>query len=119
MSLIDLFEKLINERGSAAVLREHLAIIKAEQAELERSNANLKTENAALQAEVLQLRQQTQAIEKKLEAFQGNQVCDHCGAPGLVRIGSRPDPVFGELGAKQSVFRCPACGKESAFMQKP
>lgn len=34
-SLLDPIERLINEHGSAAVLREYLALLKAKQAELE------------------------------------------------------------------------------------
>lgn len=57
-----------------------------------------------------------------LESRQGNSsakyVCDHCASPNLVRTGSIPDPIFGDLGKKQSVFRCDDCGKESGFLQE-
>ncbi|MCX7062833.1 MAG: hypothetical protein NTZ11_18345 [Gammaproteobacteria bacterium] len=56
------------------------------------------------------------ALEKR--GGSSGYVCDHCASPDLVRTGSRPDPVFGELGHKQHLFRCNACGKESAFLPK-
>lgn len=40
-------------------------------------------------------------------------VCDHCGSPDLVRTGSRPNPTFGVMGAKDARYRCNGCGQET------
>lgn len=58
-------------------------------------------------------------LEGKQKAPASGYVCDHCGSSDLKRTGSRPDPTFGALGVKESVFLCESCGKESAFQQKP
>jgi predicted nucleic acid-binding Zn-ribbon protein len=121
MGLLESFEKLINEHGSATILREHLALVKAEQSALERKNADLQAEKEALQSDVEQLRMSVTELRRQLDALQtglhSGVVCDHCGSPQLNRIGNRPDPTFAVLGVKQAVFRCLSCGKESAFTQ--
>lgn len=58
------------------------------------------------------------ALEKKQKSPSSEYICDHCGGLGLRRTGNRPDPIFGDLGVKQSVFVCESCGKESAFQQR-
>jgi hypothetical protein len=122
MGLLEHFEKLINEHGSAAILREHLALVKAEHSAIERKNANLQTEKDSLQSEVEQLRISVTALSNQINALQtgihSEYVCDHCGSPQLKRTGNRPDPTFGELGIKQAIFNCLSCGEESAFTQK-
>lgn len=123
MGLLDHFEKLINEHGSAAILREHLALVKAEQSALERKNSDLHAETKELRFENAQLQKELGVLKSQVGVLQsGNSsgyVCDHCGSPQLKRAGSRRDPTFGELGIKVAVFCCLACGKESAFTQDP
>ncbi|MCK9468231.1 MAG: bZIP transcription factor [Porticoccaceae bacterium] len=105
MSLFDLFEKLINERGSAAILSQHLAFVRAQHEALERQCADLQAENAALKAQLEQLQ----------AGKPSPYTCDHCGSVDLDRTGNRPDPTFGDLGVKQALFRCRRCGQQSAF----
>jgi predicted RNA-binding Zn-ribbon protein involved in translation (DUF1610 family) len=117
--MLSLLEKLINEHGSSAILRERLILIKAEYEALERKCSDLQSKNGALQLEVEQLRSRSGSLESELDMLKSGAfatyVCDHCGSPDLVRIGSRPDPTFGDLGVKQKVFKCNKCGQESAF----
>jgi hypothetical protein len=121
MGLLDHFEKLINEHGSAAILREQLALVKAEQSALERQRADLDAQCKTLQSENAEIKKQLGVLKGQVAGLQsGNQsgyVCDHCGSPQLKRTGNRRDPVFGALGIKETVFSCLACGKESAFTQ--
>jgi len=123
MGLLEHFEKLINEHGSAAILREHLALVKSEHSALEGKNVNLQAEKDALQSEVEQLRTDIASLRNQLNSLQtgihSGYVCDHCGSPQLNRVGNRPDPTFGNLGIKQAIFLCLLCGKESAFTQNP
>jgi hypothetical protein len=69
MRLFDHLEKLINEHGSAAILREHLALVKAEQAALERKNSNLCTENASLKAVVAQQKIDATKYQMNIDAL--------------------------------------------------
>jgi len=115
MGLLEHLEKLINEHGSASILREHLALVKAEQSAIQRHNADLQSQNEALKSENKQLRMQVSALKKQMASINSMFVCDHCGSSNLVRVGNRPDPTFGDLGIKQSVFRCADCNLESAF----
>lgn len=121
MGLIEHFEKLINEHGSAAILREQLALVKAQQAALERTSGDAQAKAQQLESENLQLRERLGYLGSQFDVLQhGNPAgycCDHCGSPVLKRIGSRPDPTFSALGIKQAVFSCAVCGKESAFTQ--
>ncbi|HEX5057553.1 MAG TPA: hypothetical protein VFX02_13785 [Gammaproteobacteria bacterium] len=64
MGLLDGFEKLINEHGSAVILKEHIALANDKYAALERKAAEFEAENKNLKLEVQELR-------KKLDAFEG------------------------------------------------
>jgi predicted TIM-barrel fold metal-dependent hydrolase len=83
----------------------------------------LKAENLNLQAKVNPLEREVERLQKEIEQNSSTNpsryVCDHCGSPRLKRTGSRPDPIFQDVGVKQAVFSCLACGKESAFTQEP
>lgn len=128
MGFLDSIEKLINERGSAAILRERIALLNEQHAAVEKQVvalkqevANLQNENSALKLDKSQLQEQIINIHSK-ESHSSNPhgyVCDHCGDHNLKRTGSRPDPTFGDLGVKQALFSCLICGKESAFTQNP
>lgn len=123
MGLLDHLEKLINEHGSSTILKEHLALVKAQHTALERQNNDLKTENNSLKSEIEQTRISLESLQHQIDSLQSGihsgYVCDHCGSPKLNRVGNRPDPTFGDLGIKQAVFSCLSCGKESAFTQDP
>jgi hypothetical protein len=92
MGLLDHFEKLINEHGSAAILREHLALVKAEQSALERKNSDIEAKCKTLQSENAELQKELGVLKSQVSALQsGNTsryVCDHCGSPQLKRTGS-------------------------------
>jgi regulator of replication initiation timing len=117
MGIFDAFEKLINEHGSATILRERLGLIKTQYEELERKNSDLKSENETLRFQVEQLKKQIGMLESDLAQFHDDNPsayrCDHCGSPNLKRTGSRPDPTFHAVGVKQAIYKCNACGKES------
>lgn len=121
--LIAPLEKLINEHGSAAILREHLDLIKAKAAEYERRNEQLETENRQMQAGLLQNKDRILELERQLEAISKGQnagfCCDACGSANIKRTGSRPDPTFGDLGIKQGLFTCNQCGHISAYTIDP
>lgn len=117
--LIAPLEKLINEHGSATLLREHLSLVKAKAAEQERRNDELEMQNKELNAALLQGKDRIRELEQQLDALTSGHVsgycCDACGSPRVRRTGSRPDPTFGVLGVKEGLFTCDVCGHVSAF----
>jgi len=115
MASFNLFEKLINEHGSASILKEHLALVRAEYKALERKNDDLEAKNESQKHELSQNKSKISSLQNELKGIRSTYVCDHCGSPDLKRTGSKPDPTFGVLGVKQKLFICNQCEKESAF----
>lgn len=120
--MLQLFEKLINEHGSSAILKERLTILKDQYADIEKAKAELQAKNGVLQSELDKERARADRLQAELSALKSGTfakyVCDHCGSPELKRTGNRPDPTFGDLGIKQAVFQCSVCNKESAFTEE-
>lgn len=69
LPMLDIFEKLINEHGSSAILRERLGLIKSQYAALERENKNLKTQCQAQQSEIQQICTRLADAEEMLETM--------------------------------------------------
>lgn len=66
MGLLDGFEKLITEHGSAAILKERIALANDKYAILEAENKILCTENEALRLVNGELKEQVWALEEEL-----------------------------------------------------
>lgn len=113
-TLLNKMEALINERGSAAVLREHLALMRERIGALERENEALRTKVQQAQASAQHHGDQVRRFAQ--DNPQGWR-CDGCGSVDLARTGSRPDPTFHELGIKQAAMTCRVCGVVSYFNQ--
>jgi len=111
-TLLNKVEALINERGSAVVLREHLALLRARIGQLERENADLRAQ--AQQAQV-HVEQQGDQLRRFSQDNPEGWCCDACGSVDIKRTGSRPDPTFGRLGVKQAAMTCRPCGAVSYF----
>lgn len=139
MGFLDSIERLINEHGSSAILRERIALanekfaalefelaavkselaaVKAENAGLKSENAVLRAENQALKLDKIKLQEQVEKLENRFyhNSNPRGYVCDHCGSQNLKRTGNRPHPTFGALGEKETLFVCESCGKQSAFL---
>jgi septal ring factor EnvC (AmiA/AmiB activator) len=67
MIILDQIEKLINEHGSATVLRERLALAKDQFSILEKEIVNLRSENAVLTSKVETLQAENQSLKKDNE----------------------------------------------------
>ncbi len=126
MGFLDSIEKLINEHGSATILRERIALLNDQYSAIERQVVtlqqqvtNLQSENESLKLDKRQLQGQVVSLATKLSHNTNphGYVFGHCGSPQLKRTGNRPDPTFGDLGIKQAIFSCVSCGKESGFTQ--
>lgn len=111
-ALLQQIEALINERGSAAVLRERLALLGERIGALERENERLGLELQQAKAQAQQAGDQARRFAQ--DNPQGWR-CDACGSVDLVRTGSRPDPTFKALGIKQAVMTCRVCSALSFF----
>lgn len=127
MSLFDQLlaplERLINEHGSAALMKERLDLIKAQLAEAEARHAKLEAEHVKCQAALKNAEHRAGILERELRQLKSGQhsgfCCDACGSPNVKRTGSRPDPTFGQLGIKEGLFTCADCGAVSAFTMDP
>lgn len=78
-ALSDQLQKLINERGSAAILRDHLALFKdkillleQKAATLESENAILKTENAQFKSDVQNRRIANNELAAKIKEYENS-----------------------------------------------
>lgn len=66
MGLLDGFEKLINEHGSAVILKERIALANDKYAILEKEASVLKSENERLKLDNEECQKQRWALEEKL-----------------------------------------------------
>jgi regulator of replication initiation timing len=65
MGVSDLFEKLINEHGSATILKERIVAFKDQIIDLEKENASLKSENFVLKDQIKNLESEKLSLEKE------------------------------------------------------
>lgn len=110
MSVIDLFEKLINEHGSSIILRDHLAFLRDQFAALEKKLAICMEERTKLKAENENIKAKIDVLERKQKT--GPKICPNCGEEKGKLIKTIPDPIFGDLGGLISHYKCENCGWE-------
>ena len=136
MSLSKLFKDLIKELPRSSVLSERLMLAHEQYTTLELRSAmqedelslatsrikQLEFDNAGLHLQLKEAEEKIRGLEAELASVDNSNlsvyVCDHCGSPRLHRVGDRPGPIFSDLGTKEALFKCDACGKESAFTQE-
>lgn len=113
---------------SATVLKERLALAQDQAALVVRELADTQAklaqaldERAAAQAQAQRLQTQLQALEHRYgpQANPKGYRCDGCGSARLSPAGAKPDPVFGDLGAKLALYRCADCSAVSEFAESP
>jgi regulator of replication initiation timing len=87
-ALSEQLQKLINERGSTAILRDHLALFRDQVVILEKKatllvseNTILKTENTELKTKIEQLTKDNDELKKKIQ---------HCNTPDDNPMHDRP-----------------------------
>ncbi len=135
--LIDEIEKLINEHGSATILKERILLLRDQHDVLINENASLKEKIANAETEISKLKDEmlefyrinkelefdNKKLSNELNKFHSdnpdNEVCDHCGSKNLKRCGSKLNAKFGRLGVKDALYSCNDCNKQSAFMINP
>lgn len=122
MGLVDLLqslEKLINEHGSAAILKERLELLKAQLAADEGKRRDLEAQAETARAQEQAAQAKIGELEQQLAALRAKHFCDHCGSANVRRTGARDNPMMGAVGIKDALFTCAECGKVSAFMLAP
>ena len=73
MGLLDGFEKLINEHGSATILRERIALAEDKYSMLQEKNKHLSERNELLESKLKQAEEEIARLSKILETFNKNQ----------------------------------------------
>lgn len=119
------FERLTAQReelrAQVATLTSELASLKQANAALDAKHEESQQQRAELQLENRRLSAQVEHLEELLSAPpDGNpkrHCCHHCGSQRLKRTGSRPNPMFHEVGIRDVLYTCDDCGKESHFMR--
>lgn len=104
--LIEKIEALINERGSATVLREHIGLLRAQYAALERERDDLQ---ARLDQASLERDHAQDQLRRVTNDNPNGHRCDACGSVDLVCIGTEPHPIFSDVGMKNARMRCRVC----------
>jgi hypothetical protein len=117
MGLLDGLEKLINEHGSAAILKERIALANDKHMALESEAKTLRLEKEVLRCDSAKLQEQISNLEKQLAEIQNNPLrfdevtgtwvgegsniryCAKCKTRNI------PSPMTNE----SSGWRCPAC----------
>lgn len=121
MNPLDLLEKFINERGSAKILLEHLSLVRSQLAEAERLRGQAETKSQLLQAQLQQAQLELADARAQLAQKSGlisAELCAHCGGAQLRRTGTRPHPMFGEVGLREAVLQCEVC-KGTTYVELP
>ena len=76
MGLLDGFEKLINEHGSAVILKERIALANDKYAALEQKANHLEAENKTLRHNLEQAQTEIQELKKLTEKSNENRLDD-------------------------------------------
>jgi hypothetical protein len=111
MEPFDSIEKLISEHGSAAVLRDHIALLKSQ---MEEKDAKIK--DLIFQVEHLKrlLKEKDAQLQNLTRQKSPADACPYCREPSgiLNDIRPSPNPDFAFLGVKQGYYKCSNCQKE-------
>lgn len=109
-ALFNPLERLINEHGSATILRDHVALFKDQLAILKEKFSILESENETLKAENENLKTQIEEImrDKNIEG----DLCPYCRQPRGQLMELKPHKIFGDVGVKVGFYNCTNCEKQ-------
>lgn len=124
LSLFAPIERLINEHGSATILREQLALFKDQLCILKEKFSDVVSENEALKSKCAALTKENAELKDQLQMIKEQQnpngdPCPYCRQPGGQLVDLKPHPIFGEVGLKVGYYECAKCGKTYDKQQKP
>jgi hypothetical protein len=101
MNIFDAFERLITEHGSAATLREHLALLRsqmtAKDAEIAKLNGLLKQKDTQID---------------NLKTEKPADMCPFCRLATGQLQDIQPHPHLGPAGLKVGFYKCSNCDKK-------
>ena len=123
MGLLDGFEKLINEHGSAAILKERIALANDKYAALERKLSDsesrvkkLETEQQGIEQENLKLKEKVRNLEQQINESQGKRL-EQVREKLLTMLSSVQETTSGriaatlEIGDQLATFHLEELGK--------
>lgn len=138
MNIFAEIERLINEHGSATILKERIALMRDQFDVLGSQKQILENEISLLKSQIVSLEIEIQRLSennKNLEINNSNlkhqldvlharnpdkHFCEHCGSENIKRSGCRPSgKKIAGIAIKDSLYVCNDCGKESAFTMIP
>lgn len=100
MNPFDAIEKFITEHGSAAILREHLELLRTQIAE----------RDALIQDQARLLKERDLEIQR-LKIQKPPDVCPYCRRVTGELMDIKPHPYLGAAGVAVHFYRCTHCGK--------
>ncbi len=103
MSLLELFDKWVIERGSAKVQEKHIALFRDQLSQAEAKNSVVEAENKSLNSQLVEAKIENENLKKKIKEIEkavhsenlltlkfgvywdkdGNVYCPKCKAPGM------------------------------------
>ncbi len=103
MSLLELFDKWVIERGSAKVQEKHIALFRDQLSQAEAKNYVIESENKSLKSQLVEAEIENENLKKKMNEIEkavhsgnllslqfgvywdndGNVYCPKCKAPGM------------------------------------
>lgn len=109
MEPFDTIEKLITEHGSAAILREHVALLKSQMQAKDATIENQRIENENLKRLLMENQSQKNNFTNQAPA----EVCPYCRRDTLELKSVQPMPGLEVHGIKTGHYKCsnPNCGK--------
>ena len=128
---MNIFEKLINEHGSAVIqekhiklLQEQFSILKEKISTLESQNKILESDNTKLTKEKDALQKENKQLKDEIDQIQKEQrnnpmdKCPFCGHQQGKLIEIKPHEICGDLGIKVRYYKCENCEKNYDKEQK-
>ena len=96
MNIFDGIEKLINEHGSAAILRDHVALFKDQLSILKEKFAVLEAENQNLKTETQNLKMENEQLKKRIQINKNpthNRLLDEITTKMLVFLWKQQEKI--------------------------
>lgn len=115
-ALSEQLQKLINEHGSASILRDHLAMIKDQVVILEKKAALLESENTILKTENVELKTKVNQLTKDNEELRHKiQIHDQTANPFDIQTANN-GVVYLRHKSKPNVFACANCSSHDRLL---
>lgn len=115
-ALSEQLQKLINEHGSAAILRDHLALFKDQVVILEKKAALLVSENTILKAENTELKAKVNQLTKDNEELRNKIQINDQTTRQFERKTAHNGVVYLRHKSEPNVFACANCSSHDRLL---